>query len=146
MVLIFSTIHQPQEIITALFKRGYIFVEIEGGITGDTQVNCTVLHSRLKDWHRKQEQELMAKRLRENPGKILQPSREKMIKMIHDPHIPLAKDWKWFKYVRVTSALDDSEDYLVSGIYSLKKIAPIRMEMCLISLTNYLKTTVVTKA
>ena len=88
----------------------------------------------------------MAKRLRENPGKILQPSREKMIKMIHDPHIPLAKDWKWFKYVRVTSALDDSEDYLVSGIHSLKKIAPIRMEMCLISLTNYLKTTVVTKA
>ena len=34
----------------------------------------------------------MAKRLRENPGKILQPSREKMIKMIHDPHKPLAKD------------------------------------------------------
>ena len=88
----------------------------------------------------------MAKRLRENPGKILQLSRENMIKMINDPYKLLVKDRKWFKYVRVTSALDDSEDYLVSGIYSLKKIAPIRMEMCSISLTNYLKTTVVTKA
>ena len=46
----------------------------------------TVLHIKLKDLYRQQKQELAKKQLHENLGKIPQPSRDKMMKMVHDAH------------------------------------------------------------
>ena len=46
----------------------------------------TDLHIKLKDLYRKQKQELAKKQLHENLGKIPQPSRDKMMKMVHDAH------------------------------------------------------------
>ena len=87
--------YMAPEINAALLKRGYIFVRIGGGITGN---NNTDLHSKLKDLYHKQNQELMTKQLRENHGKILQPSRDEMMKMAHEALKSLPKDYsKEFK-------------------------------------------------
>ena len=40
------------EIKAALLRKGYIFVGIGGGVTGDIQINDTDLHSPLKAKHR----------------------------------------------------------------------------------------------
>ena len=113
------SVHMAPEINATLLKRGYIFLGIGGVITRDIQVSETDLHSKLKDLYCKQEQELMAKQLRENPGKIPQPSLVEMMMMVYDAHKSLPKDYSQvFKSLLVTSALNGSEDYLVSKKYA----------------------------
>ena len=50
----------------ALFKKGYVFVIIGGGITGDIQINDTNCHRGLKKHYRDFEMKLML----ENSKKI----------------------------------------------------------------------------
>ena len=50
----------------ALFKKGYVFVIIGGGITGDIQINDTNCHGGLKKHYRDLEMKLML----ENSKKI----------------------------------------------------------------------------
>ena len=50
------SVHLLPEVKEALSKRGFIFVGIGNGITGDVQVNDTDLNSELKREYRKREQ------------------------------------------------------------------------------------------
>ena len=43
----------PSEIETALCKKGYFFIHIGGGITGDVQANHTTYHKLSKTVHQK---------------------------------------------------------------------------------------------
>ena len=42
------SVHLPPEIETALLKKGYFFIHIEGGITGDVQMNDNIFHTQRK--------------------------------------------------------------------------------------------------
>lgn len=64
-----------------MYKKGYIYVGMGGGITGDLQVNDTDLHSPLKKSYRDKEMALMLEQLRANPEKIPRPERDDMIRM-----------------------------------------------------------------
>ena len=98
-----------------MLKKGYVYIGIGGGITGDIQINDTDIHAPLKKKYRELEQELMICQLRADPKKIPQPSRDDMMKMLVesvqsiDVDIPAR-----YKALWLTSALDGSEDYLVS--------------------------------
>ena len=109
------SVHIMPEVKAALLKKGYVYVGIGGGITGDIQINDTDIHAPLKRKYRELEQELMMKQLRDDPKKIPQPSHDDMMWMFVeslesiDIDIPAR-----YKALWVTSALDGSEDYLVS--------------------------------
>ena len=114
------------EIKAALIKKGYIFVGIGGGVTGDIQINDTDFHSTLKAKYRELEQNLMMGELRLDPKKIPQPLRldPKKIPQPSRDHIMqmILKSWNSleidvtsrFKALWVTNALDGSEGYLLS--------------------------------
>ena len=70
------------EVKEALLKRGYVYIGIGGGITGDIQINDTDIHAPLKRAYRQLEQELMIKQLQSDPKKIPQPSRDDMMRML----------------------------------------------------------------
>ena len=109
------SVHIMPEVKAALLKKGYVYIGIGGGITGDIQINDTDIHAPLKKKYRELEQELMICQLRADPKKIPQPSRDDMMKMLVesvqsiDVDIPAR-----YKALWLTSALDGSEDYLVS--------------------------------
>ena len=67
------SVHIMSEINAALLKKGYIFVGIGGGITGDIQINDTDFHSPLKAKYRELEQNLMMEQLRFDSKKTPQP-------------------------------------------------------------------------
>ena len=50
------SVHLLPEVKEALLKRGFIFVGIGNGITGDVQVNDTDFNSELKREYQKREQ------------------------------------------------------------------------------------------
>ena len=58
------SVHQVEEVTTALLSKGYVPVLIGGGITGDVQVNDTHLHYALKADYRLQESNLMLKKIK----------------------------------------------------------------------------------
>ena len=64
------SVHLMPEVTAALLKRGYVYVGIGGGITGDAQLNDTDIHNPLKEEYREREQELMIETLRADPKKI----------------------------------------------------------------------------
>ena len=76
------SVHIMAEVKEALLKRGYVYIGIGGGITGDIQINDTDIHAPLKRAYRQLGQELMIKQLQSDPKKILQPSRDDMMRML----------------------------------------------------------------
>ena len=137
------SVHTMPGIKTALLKKGYIFVGIGGGVTGDIQINDTDFHSPLKAKYRKLEQNLMIEQLRLHPKKIPQPSMGHMMQM-------LLESWNLleinlicrFKALWVTNALDGSEDYLVlERVFALvgEKLQTFRRNLMLIPSPKNLK-------
>ena len=53
---------------------------LPGGLTGDLLVNDTNLYHPLKALDHEKEAVLMIEKLRENPDKILSPSRDEIVK------------------------------------------------------------------
>lgn len=108
------SVHIMPEVKAALLKRGYIYVGIGGGVTGDIQINDTDMHAPLKKKYRQLEQELMMKQLESDPKKIPQPTRDDMMRMLVESVNTLDVDFQAsYKALWLTSALDGSEDYLV---------------------------------
>ena len=70
------------EVKSALLKKGYIYVWMGGGITGDIQINDTDVHAPLKAKYRQLEMELMLRQLPHNQNKIPSPSRDEMMSML----------------------------------------------------------------
>ena len=64
------SVHLMPKVKAGLLKQGYILVGIGGGVTGDIQINDTVIHSPLKKKYRELEQQLMIAQLRSDPTKI----------------------------------------------------------------------------
>ena len=60
------SVHFPPEIETALFKKGYFFIHIGGGITGDVQMNDNIYHTQSKPVYWKKEMELMLEQLKKS--------------------------------------------------------------------------------
>ena len=79
------------------------------------------MHSPLKAKYKHLEQELMIDQPTKNPQKILQPSRNDMMRMLDESFRSLKIDFaSRFKALWVTNALDGSEDHLASErLYSL---------------------------
>ena len=75
------------EVRQALFKKGYVFVIIGGGIPGDIQINDTNCHRDLKKHYRDLEMKLMLEQFEKDPIKIPSPSRNEIMSM-------LLKAWK----------------------------------------------------
>ena len=99
------------EIKATLLNRGYVPVIIDGGVTGDIQVNDTDLHSPLKAKYRELEQSLMMQQLKADPKKITQPSRDDMMRILVESDLKsLEIDAESrFKALWVTNALDGTE-------------------------------------
>ena len=74
-----SSVHIMPEVKEALLKRGYVYISIGGGITGDIQINDADIHAPLKRAYQQLEQELMIKQLQSDPRKIAQSSRDDMM-------------------------------------------------------------------
>eukprot|EP00794_Sanderia_malayensis_P013649 gene13649-15078_t len=109
------SVHLMPEVKAALLKRGYIYVGIGGGITGDIQINDTDVHAPLKAKYRQLEMELMLRQLQSDPKKIPSPSRDEMMSMLNESFSALDIDFcTRFKSLWVTNALDGSEDHMVS--------------------------------
>ena len=75
-------VHLSQEVQRALLKKGYIYIGMGGGITGDMQINDTDIHRPLKQNYRRHEQELMIEKLRDNPAKIPTGGRKDIMNLI----------------------------------------------------------------
>ena len=109
------SVHIMPEVKEALLKRGYVYIGIGGGITGDIQINDTDIHAPLKRAYQQLEQELMIKQLQSDPKKIPQPSRDDMMRMLVESLQSIDVDVQGrYKSLWLTCALDGSEDYLVS--------------------------------
>ena len=105
------SVHITPKVYSALLARGYIYVGIGGGITGDIQVNDTDI---LKANYHREEQELMIRKLIDDRSKIPVPSCNDIMNMLVD---------SWQDFWTLTfphGKLDGSEDGLVSdSIYQL---------------------------
>ena len=109
------SVHIMPEIRRALWLRGYFLVLMGGGITGAMQVNDTHVHRSLKANYREEEMALMLVLLRDEQGKVPSPTRENMVEMLLNAWGLLNIDYESvFKSLFITSALDGSEDFLVS--------------------------------
>ena len=103
------------ELRKALWKRGYILVILGGGITGFSQQNDTHIHRPLKRNYRDEEARLMLSKLQADKSTIPSPSKKEMMTMLVSAWNKVEVDTKAaFKSLFVTSALDGTEDYLVS--------------------------------
>ena len=103
------------EVKEAFSKRGYVPRIIGGGIPGDIQINDTDIHQSLKEKYQSLEQQLMIDQLKADPKRIPLPSRDGIMWMLKKSFDSLEIDVaSRFKALWVTSALDGSEDYLVS--------------------------------
>ena len=109
------SVHIQPEVKSYLLKRGYIYVGIGGGITGDIQINDTDLHAPLKKEYREREMKLMIEKLRKDPKKIPQPERDEMMEMLTDAmeSVDINVNER-MKVLWITNKLDGSEDHLVS--------------------------------
>ena len=86
-----------------------------GGITGFIQSNDTHAHHSLKNAYREKEASLMVETLSDEKTKVPAPTREGMTKILISAWGKLRVDFSAaLKYLFVTTALDGSEDYLVS--------------------------------
>ena len=72
------SVHIMPEIKAVLLKKGYIFVGIGGGVTGDIQINDTDFHSPIKAKYRELEQNFMML----DPKKIPQPPTDHIMQML----------------------------------------------------------------
>ena len=104
-----------------MLTRGYIYVGIGGGITGDIQINHTDIHRPLKANYRREEKELMIRKLIDYRTKIPVPRRNEIMNMLVDSWQDLDIDIPArYKNLWLTNKLDGSEDGLVSdSIYRL---------------------------
>ena len=110
--------HLDPAVKESLSKRGYFLVILPGGITGDLQVNDTDLHYTLRASYREKEVALMIEKLRENPDKILSPSKDEimsMCKAAFEETIAKVDVTDAFKRNGLTVKLDGSEYHLVSS-------------------------------
>ena len=108
-------VHLMPEVRKALLEKGYVLIIMGGGITGYIQLNDTDLHHCLKAHYRQAEMALMLQKLEIDSKSTPKPSREEMIKMLLEAWKEAKKDFSFaFKRLFVTSALDGSEDFLVS--------------------------------
>ena len=108
------SVHVTDEVRRQLLDRGYILICIGGGVTGDVQVNDTHVHHPLKLAYRKQESDLMADQLRQDPNKVPAPSRDDMMRMLVESWDSLDLNINMaLKENFITNALDGSEDILV---------------------------------
>ena len=104
------SVHIMHEMKEALLKRGYFYVGIGGGLTGDIQINDTNIHAPLKREYRKLEQKLVINQSQSDPKKIPQPTQDDMMWMLVQSlqniyaHIPAR-----YKKLWLPSALDGSE-------------------------------------
>ena len=80
-----NSVHLMPEIRSALFKKGYVFVIIGGGIYGDVQLNDTHYHCPLKVGYREKEKKLILRQISEDPSKTPSPSRDKIMPMLIKP-------------------------------------------------------------
>ena len=64
------SIHLMPDVRQALLKKGYVFIIIGGGITGDIQINVTNCHRDLKKHYRDLVMKLMLEQLEKDPVKI----------------------------------------------------------------------------
>ena len=109
--------HLPKEVEDALHKKGYFFIVIGGGITGDVQVNDTSYHQSVKSAYRDLEMELMLDLLKTDPTKIPTPTRDQMIEMFDKAWDKTCSDVdneQAFKTNMMTLAFDGREDHLAS--------------------------------
>ena len=115
------SVHLIPEVRQALLKKRYVLVVIDGGITGDMQINDTSCYHDLKKHCREFEMTLMLEQLNNDPNKIPSPSRDEMMRMLLKAWELLDVDTeREFKSLFVTNALDGLEDYLVSDkLYAL---------------------------
>ena len=107
--------HLSPIVESELLKKGCFLILIGGGITGDFQVNDTTYHRPSKSAYRQGESQLMLEKLRENPEKIPQPSRDEMVTMFQrawDETIESTSNVHAFKQNLMTLAFDGSEDHL----------------------------------
>ena len=103
------------EVRKALYNRGYILIVMGGGITGFIQANDTDLHRHLKAFYRHEEMDLMLQMLQIDKNKVPSPKREDMVKMLLSAWREVPNNFAdVFKKLFVTSALNGSEDHLVS--------------------------------
>ena len=58
--------HFVPEVEETFFKKGYFLIIIEGGITGDIQVNDTSYHRQAKALYRKHEMKIMLEKLQKD--------------------------------------------------------------------------------
>ena len=108
-------VHLMPEVRKALYNRGYILIVMGGGITGFIQANDTDLHRRLKAFYRHEEMDLMLQMLQIDKNKVPSPKREDMVKMLLSAWREVPNNFAdVFKKLFVTSALNESEDQLVS--------------------------------
>ena len=108
-------VHLMPEIRKALWHRGYVLVILGGAITGFIQQNDTHIHRPLKRLYRERQSSLMLSKLQADKAKIPSPRREDMMEMLLSVWSKIEVDTKAaFKSLFVTTALDGSEDYLVS--------------------------------
>ena len=109
------SLHLMPEIKDALFKRSYGPGIIGGRVTGDIQINHADLHCQLKQKYMELEQNLMLEQLKLDPKSIPRLSKDNMIRIRADNFDLLEMDVvNCFKVLWVKTALDGSEDYLVS--------------------------------
>ena len=110
-----TTLCLSPDIKRALLKNGYIYIGMGGGITGDMQINDTDMHLPLKQNYRRHEQELMIKKLREDPTKIPTVGRNEIMNLIIESWNELKVDVEArYKSLWLTNALDGREDSLTS--------------------------------
>ena len=64
------SIHLMPDVRQALLKKGYVFIIIGGGITGDIQINDANCHRDLKKHYRDLVMKLMLEQLEKDPVKI----------------------------------------------------------------------------
>ena len=95
------------EVRIVLYERGYILIEMGGGITGFIQANDTDMHRSLKALHRNEETDLMLKMLVDK-NKVSAPKRDDLINMLMSAWKNIKIDFAavFMKKLHVTNALD----------------------------------------
>ena len=96
--------------------KGYFLIVIDGGITGEVEVNDTSYHLPIKAASRNIEMQLMLN-LWQDPKKIPSSSRNQMMELFHNAWEKICSDvdnGQTFKSNMMTLALDGSEDHFAS--------------------------------
>ena len=108
-------VHLMPEVRKALYQRGCVLVGMVGRITGFIQAIDTHLHRASKNHYINAKMALMLEKLEVDKNKIPSPTQEEMVKLLHTAWKETIVDFAAaFKSLFVTSALDGSDNYLVS--------------------------------